>query len=73
MPNLVSFTTDINKNKKVSDQLTGYIQRLTGEFLSGSTDFAFWDNYVSVCKSMGTEEAVRRQQLAYDRYVKAMK
>lgn len=74
MPNLIKFTSDEDKSKVVSDQLTTYIQSMAKEFVSGSTDIsAFWDNYVSVCKNLGCDNSVYYAQLAYDRYKKAVK
>ena len=44
------------------------------EFVTGKSDIgAFWDNYVSVCKSLGCDQSVAIKQKAYDRYVSAVK
>lgn len=75
MPNLVQYTTDKAKGSEPQNSyLTEYVQKLTGEFISGSTDInAFWDNYVSVCKNLGAESSTKYQQKAYNRFVKAVK
>lgn len=71
-PNLVDFQSDKIAGKKVQDQLVPYVQSLAQQFVSGSTDIgAFWDNYINVCKSLGCENDVYYQQVAYNRYVKA--
>ncbi len=73
MPNLVNFNSDKKSDKEVSGMLTSYVQTLSKEFLSGDTDInTFWDNYVSVCKSLGCDNEAYYAQVAYDRYLKAL-
>mgnify|MGYP007099704952 FL=1 len=44
------------------------------KFLNSSVDInVFWDNYVSVCHSLGSEDITALNQKAYDRYLQIQK
>ncbi len=71
-PSLTSRSDEIPTND--STKLADYVRELTVKFLNGTTDInVFWENYVSVCKQLGSEQEVASYQKAYDRYVKAQK
>lgn len=75
-PNLAGYgrKSDYDGIKIPSDQLQTYVQTMAIEFVTGKSDIgAFWDNYVSVCKSLGCDQSVAIKQKAYDRYVSAVK
>ncbi len=56
------------------EKLVNYVREMTVKFLNGSVDISvFWDNYVSVCKSLGSEKVTELNQKAYDRYLQMQK
>lgn len=57
-----------------SEKLVEYVREMTVKFLNGSVDInVFWDNYVSVCHSLGSEDITALNQKAYDRYLQVQK
>ena len=69
LPSFVPYSTDKAGNYDY-EKLVDYIRSLTVQFLNGSTDInVFWDNYVSVCKQLGSDQMTAEKQKAYDRYV----
>ncbi|MBR4073315.1 MAG: hypothetical protein IKK24_05150 [Clostridia bacterium] len=72
-PSLTQYTTDVTGTND-HNELAEYVRSLTVQFLNGSVDInVFWDNYVSVCKSLGSEIETSTYQKAYDRYAKEKK
>ncbi|MBR4072934.1 MAG: hypothetical protein IKK24_03220 [Clostridia bacterium] len=71
-PSLIRYSNEVPKDD--INELAEYAREMTVKFLNGSVDVnVFWDNYVSVCKSLGSEEYAKVYQKAYDRYVKTQK
>lgn len=71
-PSLVRYSSETPKSDV--NKLAEYSREMTVKFVSGQVDInVFWDNYVSVCKSLGSEEYASTYQTAYDRYVKTQK
>ncbi len=57
-----------------SEKLVEYVREMTVKFLNSSVDInVFWDNYVSVCHSLGSEDITALNQKAYDRYLQIQK
>lgn len=68
-PNLNVYSNEVPDNDH--NELADYVRSLTVQFLNGSVDInVFWDNYVSVCRELGSDTEVNSYQKAYDRYVK---
>ena len=58
---------------EVEDYLNTYVQELNTQFLKNECNIeTFWDNYVSVCKTLGCETQRALLQKSADRYFAAM-